>query len=255
MEKFTINACALTDIGYVRRQNEDSVYIGGQKIKIYAVCDGMGGESFGEVASKLAVQELDVLSKNLDELDETLPEFFERLDSSVDNYILSANRKICDEITVRRKSMGTTLALICTDGETAYCYNIGDSRIYLWRKNILSQISRDHTVAEEFLRAGAITPEQARTHYGRNLLTQNLGLFPEDTTLAPCKAPAIQLEGGDRLLICSDGLTDMCDDKQIGEIFGNISGCEDISKALINSAKANGGADNISAVAVCIDNI
>jgi len=250
-----IKSVAATDMGRVRRNNEDNFYLCG-RIKqdpdktedyaencvqsgryLFAVCDGMGGTQHGEIAAGIAVR--------------TLQDFADCFDPKFSAYIETANRLICEETKARSaRRMGTTLAALSICGETARCYNIGDSRIYLFRSGRLIQISEDHTQVQMMLRHGLISADAAADHPGRHVLTQHLGILPEEMIIEPYAADEIQLKSGDIFLLCSDGLTDMLTDGDIAGILSENGRLKDKALSLIASALDSGGVDNTTVLLV-----
>lgn len=250
-----LEAIAFCDVGRVRQNNEDNYYVQGkvrqnlaqQKAEetfkgtanqsLFAVADGMGGESDGEVASLVAVQSLRACG-----LDEVCDEAY--------NAVMEANDMICNEIMRKGgKRMGSTLTALYIDEDKAVVCNIGDSRAYLMREGMLTQISEDHTIVQQMVNMGAITKEEARTHKKRHVLSQNIGIFPDELLIEPAFSEEIELQDGDLFLLCSDGLTDMVTDDEISEILGKGSVYEQ-GKKLVERALTNGGRDNVTVVLV-----
>lgn len=249
-----IESIAVSHEGRIRENNEDNYFVCGKYKKdvllnrlgtehteacneyLYAVCDGMGGEEFGERASLIAV--------------ETLNEYWQNKCFNINDYVKKTNDTICDEIENNNGTrMGTTLAVLYIKNNIAHAYNIGDSRIYLFRKNKLEQISKDHTQTERLVRMNIITPEEAKTHPERHKLTQHLGIYPEEMLIEPFESE-ISVNVGDVFLLCSDGITDVLCDEEIGEILGNDNSAKECLKLLILKAIKKGGTDNITAVIV-----
>lgn len=250
-----IESMAMTNVGRVRRNNEDNFFVCGKykespetndleyhycataDEQLFGVCDGMGGIQLGELASLIAV--------------ETMAEYASGFDGKVDACIQDANARICGEITKRGVSrIGTTFAALSVKDCIARAYNIGDSRIYLHRSGVLTQLSVDHTQAQMLLDQGIITPEQVLTHRDRHVLTQHLGIFPEEMVVEPHCAEPVELAEGDIFLLCSDGLTDMLSDDEICAVLSGETTLEVKAHALINAALANGGKDNVTVVLV-----
>lgn len=248
-----VKSIAITNIGRVRQNNEDNFYLCGQyrtdvdmpnmtctfstpkSSYLFSVCDGMGGEEYGELASLIAVRLLDEYADNFSE--------------TINEYIDKANGAICAEISSHGgKRIGTTFAALeLTDGK-ARAFNIGDSRIYLIRDNEVSQISEDHTQVQMLVTQGFVSAGDAKKHPARHVLTQHLGIFPDEMTLEPFCAEAIELKNGDIFLLCSDGLTDTLSDKDLLDIINTGSDLECKANALIKSALSTGSRDNITAV-------
>lgn len=267
-----INAVAKSHTGCVRTVNEDSIYIHGESMKmgegyytsslktnlsdedslVFAVCDGMGGEAFGERASYIAIQEVYTLHKKLIATQNQEAQTQTERENTVNDYIKRANARINDEIKKNGKSMGTTVVLLYIYGKNAYFYNLGDSRVYIQRNEQLTQISQDHTVTGRLVRIGAITQEQAQTHPGRNQLTQCLGTPEDELSLEIYKTPPLEIKEGDIYLLCSDGLTEMCNDTEINRILRQNKDIETAANDLIQSAINNGGHDNVSLILISV---
>lgn len=215
---------ARTHSGRVRGNNEDNFYVGGNyrlDIEIQemacageardgrllaSVCDGMGGHAKGEVASLLAVQTLAELEK------EGRGRAFR---ADPEGCVNRANDRVCEVMRREKVSIGSTISVLEFCEDTVLALNLGDSRIYRMRAGELKQISEDHTVVARMLRMGQITPEEVETHPLRHHITQYLGILPEEVLLEPACTGKMELQPGDRYLICSDGLTDMLNDGQI----------------------------------------
>ena len=254
---FRIECSAITYIGLVRENNEDNYYING-KYKadssvdtegfvdkqqrdsyLYAVCDGMGGESFGELASMIAVESLAEYQST--DIKRTIRE-----------YIQKANKLICGEI-VKNNGIrsGTTLALLYICDNKAISYNIGDSRIYLQRNEDLYLLSEDHTEAQRLVKMGIIKPEEAGSHKSRNKLTQHFGIFPDEMVIEPFVSEEVGLRKNDIFLLCSDGLTDMVSDDDIADIL-SLEGKDttDMVKKLASKTQENGSKDNVTIIVI-----
>ena len=259
-DKFVIHYAAQSNMGLVRDNNEDNLFLDGEFLEglallkpfqssgkvnadavLFSVCDGMGGEEYGEEASLIAVK---VLKNNWSELVQTNTDFA----SSILKCINEINDRICRLITLKGKRMGTTLALIAFKNNKISVVNIGDSRIYLYRNNILKQISIDHTQVQTLIRSGAVSPSEVNTHPSRNKLTQHLGIFHEELVIEPYTLLDQGILENDQWLICSDGLTDMLNDIEIKEIFDQSDSEIEICDLLIRSALKKGGKDNVTVI-------
>jgi protein phosphatase len=193
----------------------------------------MGGEANGELASLVTVQSLRPCA---------LDEVFEIAGES----IAEANEMLCDEMLSNGgKRMGSTLAALYVDETKAVAVNIGDSRIYRMRDGVLQQLSKDHTIVQQMVDMGAITKAEARTHKRRHVLSQNIGIFPEEMMIEPHFTEPFDIEAEDVFVLCSDGLTDMVTDEEIGDALA----AGDIAKQgelLLKRALENGGRDNVT---------
>lgn len=222
-----------THQGMVRENNEDSVFptSSGETDDsvVLIVADGMGGHVAGEVASRLAINA--AASSELDAGDR----------------VAAGNRAIREEVArdPSLEGMGTTMTLLAIDGETATIGHVGDSRAYLLRDDDLSQVTEDHTVAAEYVAMGQLSAREAASHPQRHMLTRTLGL----TRFVNVDEFKLDMVPGDRILICSDGLTEMVDDQTIAKALG--SGTPDeVVWELVELANNAGGVDNITVVVV-----
>jgi len=242
---------ALTDVGRKRKGNEDSLVANAEQ-KLFVVADGMGGHAAGEVASKVAVDSINefVQLTGGDEeitwpfgLDDSMSYDGNRLKTAV----RFANRKVLDATKEKTEyeGMATTVAAVLVDDQTANLAHVGDSRIYLFRAGELSQLTSDHSWVNEQLQSGIISPEQARTHPLRNVVTRALGGRAD----LQVDMGAHDLETEDMLLLCSDGLTTMVPDEHIARLLNDNDGdIEKGAEALVAEANARGGEDNITVV-------
>ena len=227
-----------THVGRIRELNEDSVFPPesgrSEGPALVFVADGMGGAVAGEVASRLATEAASAAPAS----DPISPE----------DRVLAGNRAVI-EATREDPSlagMGTTmtLALFGADGSASFAH-VGDSRAYLLRDGELRVLTSDHTLVNELIGLGRITAEEAKTHPHRHLITRVLGIGPIAVDTFD-----VELRDGDRLLFCSDGLTDMVTDLTIGNMLGAGEGVEPTAWALIEQANAAGGLDNTTVVVV-----
>ena len=221
-----------TDVGRQRHTNEDNYYA---EPPLFAVADGMGGAQAGEVASEMAIGEF------VSDRDGSAP-----AEQQLEQIAKTANKKIWDmsRSDTRRAGMGTTLTAAMVDGQSVAVGHVGDSRLYLFRDGAIERMTRDHSLVEEFVRQGKLTPEQAEKHPQRSVITRALG--PEDDVeVDTFRIPA---RDGDIYLLCSDGLSGMVADGNLATIVGSGDSLESIAKALIDAANDNGGRDNITAV-------
>jgi protein phosphatase len=228
-------AFAATDAGRVRRGNEDAHLVAPP---LYAIADGMGGHRGGAEAARLAMTTLARHAPAL--IDAGGEELVEAL--------VDANRVILragDEDDALR-GMATTCTAALVRGRVARIAHVGDSRAYLWRGGRLAQLTDDHSVVAQLVRQGHLTADEAAVHPGRNVIFRALGTAPDldvDTVEAV-------LDAGDRLLLCSDGLTNMAADAAIASILGEVFDTRAAVDALVAYANAAGGTDNISVVLV-----
>lgn len=218
-----------TDIGRVRERNEDSVLV---DPPLFAVADGMGGHRGGDVASQVALETMEHLEG-------------ERAGSLVD-HVRSANRAVWERSLgdERLSGMGTTLTAVRVDGDHIDLAHVGDSRAYLLRNDSLRQLTDDHTLVARMVRSGEITEAEAEVHPHKNVMTRALGTEEE----IEVDGESIRLEDGDRLLLCSDGLTGMVTEDQIQAILEASPSPQNAAERLVRAANRAGGVDNISVV-------
>lgn len=220
-----------TDIGYVRDHNEDSLII---IPPLFAVADGMGGHEAGEIASEITVNTLAELAPS--HLDA------KGLTAAVEaaNYnVIKAPRQ-----GIGRDGMGTTLTAAMLEGERLLIAQVGDSRAYLLHKGHLQQITRDHSLMADLIEAGQITPEEARVHPNRSVITRAIG---SDIHMRP-DIYELNVDAGDRILLCSDGLSSMISNNAIESIMRRQSDAQHCADELVTAALENGGADNVTVV-------
>lgn len=229
-------SAAATHVGHVRATNEDSIL---NAPPIYLVADGMGGHNAGEVASAIAVEEFEKLTIQENVTVEQLGEA-----------LRSAATRIGELGGESTLGAGTTVAVVATmvlDGVGYWVVlNLGDSRVYRLSGEIFEQVSVDHSVVQELMDRGELTAEQAKIHPYRHMVTRALGAGPEsdpDYWLIPAEA-------GDRMLICSDGLTGEVDDTAIERLLRSPADVRTLSQDLVGRALDGGGHDNISVVVV-----
>ncbi|MDR1797202.1 MAG: Stp1/IreP family PP2C-type Ser/Thr phosphatase [Clostridiales Family XIII bacterium] len=240
-----------TDVGKRRDGNEDAMLVL-PKAGIFAVADGVGGQNSGEIASRKAMSGVEAfLSDNpLSEAaalegkywDGWMRDYFTRC-------LREVNRQIVDFAVsdADLKSMATTAVLACFDVGRLCIVNVGDSRAYVLRAGALTQLTEDHTYVNNLIRAGQITKADARTHPQKNIITRALGAALE---LEP-DFYRFDLEDGDRVLLCTDGLHGELTDGEITEILAGGETPAGICRALVKAANASGGNDNITVI--CID--
>ena len=222
-----------TDVGLVREHNEDSLTV---TPPLFAVADGMGGHAAGEVASEIAIQTLQAHAPQTADGDDLA------------RAVVEANRAIIRGANegLGRRGMGTTMTAAILEGSRLVIAQVGDSRAYLLHQGQLQLITRDHSLMTELIESGQITPEQAKTHPQRSVITRALGSDPK--TLPDIYE--ISVEEGDRLLLCSDGLSGMVDDSLLESTLIRISNPQKCADALVDEALAAGGHDNVTAIVV-----
>ena len=220
-----------TDVGCVRDHNEDSLVVAPP---LFAVADGMGGHAAGEVASEIAVNVLAELApKDLD-------------GAALEHAVEEANHEIIRAARDGRgrEGMGTTLTACMLENERLVIAQVGDSRAYLLHHGKLQQLTRDHSLMADMIEAGQLTPEEARHHPQRSVITRALG---SDSNTRP-DMYEINVETGDRLLVCSDGLSSMIEDEQIEAVMRRVPDPQRCASQLVNEAIAAGGHDNVTVI-------
>lgn len=230
-----------TDKGMVRKENQDAFYVADlpNNAGFAVVCDGMGGANAGNIASKMAVDHISgyILNSYRDSM--TSDSIIKTLQSA----LLSANIEIYDAALSRPelKGMGTTAVAAIYKGNSAFICNIGDSRAYKINSEI-TQITRDHSIVQSLVESGELTAEEAKNHPNKNVITRALGT--EKNVMPDCYE--ISMEEDDKLLICTDGLTNFLNNSSILSQFSEKT--ENVPEKLIAAANSAGGGDNITAV-------
>lgn len=248
-----LEAYAHTDTGPVREHNEDSMLID-LEAGVFVVADGMGGHAAGEVASAMAVDAVHATLVGVPDPDETRLVREHETDDPADvlrerlRYAMNqASIRIRREAEARpeTKGMGTTLVVLVVDGDQAHLAHVGDSRAYLYRDGRLVRLTRDHTVVQQEIDAGRLTPELARLLPHKHILTQSVGYHgpvePDTTTR--------WVEPGDIFVLCSDGMTDPMDDDAIRNIIADTP-FDLLANVLVDEAIKAGTEDNVTVVVV-----
>ena len=233
---------SITDIGKKRRVNQDYVYTSESSIgnlpNLFIVADGMGGHNAGDFASKLTVETM--LNEIADSFEKNPVKILSKAIARANDVI---RRKAAE--TPDMEGMGTTVVAATSIGKYLHVANVGDSRLYVVGREI-RQVTKDHSLVEEMVRIGTISHSEARNHPDKNIITRAIGASVE---VEP-DFFTVELEEGDAILMCTDGLTNMLEDEEIRMI---LSGGRDIvekAQALVDAANANGGRDNISVVLI-----
>lgn len=238
----------LTDPGCVRTQNQDSFQIEqlGRNTLLCVICDGMGGAKSGNIASTLAVdvfvQEIKrIWTSSIDQ---------EKIDQMLRGAVKLANFTVYDQAAQFEEfyGMGTTLAAVLIHGKNVTVVNVGDSRVYAVDKQGIHQLTKDHSLVQMMVERGDLTPEKAKSYPGKNFITRAIGT----EAVADCDLFHHQVERGDCLLLCSDGLSNMMDDQEI--LFEVVHGVskQQCCQRLLNIAKNRGAPDNVTSVLVQI---
>jgi protein phosphatase len=224
-----------TDVGRVREHNEDSLLV---QSPLFAIADGMGGHAAGEVASEIAIRTLE--DARIDSFDP----------DALRTTVIKANGAVIKGARdgLGRTGMGTTLTAAVLDHDQLLIAQVGDSRAYLLHQGELRQVTRDHSLVEELVAAGQITEEEARVHPNRSVITRALG---SDIDVQP-DLYELQIHEGDRLLLCSDGLSSMLDAETIHDVLRADKDAQRAADALVAAANDEGGYDNITVIVVNI---
>lgn len=228
----------ITDVGRVRNINQDFVYASDRPVgklhNLFVVADGMGGHKAGERASSYAVEVF---------LDNVRREREKNPIKVIRRSIEKANSKVYEEASTQEscRGMGTTLVVATVLKNTLYVANVGDSRLYLISDGI-RQITRDHSLVEEMIRAGGLTREEARRHPDKNVITRAVGVEER----VAIDFFDLSVKQGDKILLCTDGLSNMLTDEQICQIVEGESSLQSAGKKLVEAANQNGGRDNIT---------
>lgn len=239
---------AKTDIGHQRSENQDNYRAGRQPDEtVWAlVCDGMGGAQGGKLASSLAAANLEeIFTANMDAL-HTVDAVREQLFEAVD----STNELIYEksQATPAARGMGTTLVCTVLRGHLMQYVHVGDSRAYLYRNGVLSQLTKDHSMVQEMVEQGKITEEEANKHPHKNLITRALGVG----SAVDADYAEKEISPGDKILLCTDGLTNCVTDEQIADTLAQTPFYE-TADALVNKALAAGGLDNVTVLLVEVE--
>lgn len=239
-----MKAFSITDVGKTRKLNEDSLYCSdtdvGEFSNLFIVADGMGGHNAGDVASRFCVD--DFVRRVSISNEKTLI-------AKIETSLLETNDAMIAKSleNIDYEGMGTTFVLATIKNDTMYVANVGDSRLYLIHNGSMVQVTHDHSLVEEMVKYGEIQREDARFHPNKNVITRALGVYHH----VDIDFFEVTLEAGDMVLMCSDGLTNMVSDNEIGSIINeykhDIGEC---GKKLIERANDNGGKDNIAVILI-----
>lgn len=235
----------LTDTGIVRSVNQDHYHCDPEG-RFFIVADGMGGHTGGQEASQIATETIKSYLQEKWASSEPSSKLLKEA-------LLKANKAILldQQEHPERSDMGTTIVVLIfrEDEQQPWYTHIGDSRLYRLRGHGIEQITEDHTWVARAVSSGALDPELARTHPWRHVLSQCLGRDELDEI----EVQSLDVQAGDRLLLCSDGLTEELSDHLIESKLKSIRACEKAAQTLIDTAKDKGGRDNITVIIVMID--
>ena len=225
-----------TEVGHVREHNEDSLVV---MPPLFAVADGMGGHEAGEVASEIAIKTLSELAPDHPDADALV-----RAVTAANLDVLKAPSE-----GIGREGMGTTLTAAILEKERLLIAQVGDSRAYLLHQGTLQQLTRDHSLMADMIEAGQLTEAEARVHPNRSVITRAIGSDPH---MQP-DIYELNVETGDRLLLCSDGISSMIEDDIIESVMAHTSSPQECADALVAAALDAGGYDNATAVVVDVE--
>ena len=247
-------ATGQTEVGCVRKHNEDNFLVE-PELGLFVVADGLGGHAAGEVASQIVVEKIDQFITHTLERDRTWPVEYD-VDLPYDGNRLKAALLLADQGILNdirsnpeRESMGSTVVACLVHDDKVTLVHVGDSRAYLLNASGIRQVTRDHSWVADQVANGILTPEEARRHPFRNVITQALG-NGGDLDVA---VQELQVQELDRILLCSDGLSGMIQDEEIWSIVQTAPDVEEAARRLITKAMNNGGEDNITVVIVSLE--
>ena len=249
-----ITMAGRTEVGCVRQHNEDNFLVQ-PDLGLFVVADGLGGHAAGEVASRIVVEKISQFIEHTAEQDRTWPVDYD-VNLSYDGNrlktaLLLADLGILSDIksNPERESMGSTVVACLVEEDRVTMVHVGDSRAYLLNNSGIRQVTRDHSWVAEQVASGVLTPEEARRHPFRNVITQALG-NGGDLDMA---VQEFRVQEMDRILLCSDGLSGMVQDQDIWKIVHETPDIDEAADKLIVMAMDNGGEDNITVVIVAFD--
>jgi len=249
-----IRAAGNTDVGCVRKHNEDS-FFADVDLGLFVVADGLGGHAAGEVASQIVVETVARFVGETVEKDRTWPvEYDPTLSYNANRLrvaLLLSDQAIAEDIrhNPERETMGSTVVAGLFHGTKVTLAHVGDSRAYILSPDGIRQVTRDHSWVAEQVASGILTPSEARVHPFRNVITQALGNGGD----LEVEIQDLDLSNSERLLLCSDGLSGMIGDKQIWDIVTAASDFQHAVESLISAARDRGGEDNITAILVGLE--
>lgn len=232
-----------SNIGKQRKTNQDYAdyftSLAGQQL--FILCDGVGGHQAGEIASELTTTYIGEAFSSLTQalVEESIQAWFKDVIQAVNQFIF--NKAQTDS---QLQGMGTTLIMAIQIEEAIYIAHVGDSRAYAFKGNELRQLTQDHSLVNELIRLGEITPEEGQNHPRKNIVTQSIGVTLE----VNYEVTEIPLQALDCLMLCSDGLSNMLTNEQILNLYQEFTNLDKLGKALIEAANQAGGQDNITLI-------
>jgi len=236
---------AETHIGKVRQENQDRFFID-PDVCLFLVSDGMGGHRGGAVASRIIAEDLPVMIENA--LERLEKPSIRTVKNILERSIAEQSRQLRLEGTseLGYRDMGATIVVALLHGGRCYIANVGDSRAYLLRRGRLKQLTRDHSVTSELIEQGRLKPEDARDHSTAGQVTRYMGMEQR----AHPHVRSFTLKPGDRILLCTDGLTDLVDEACIAQTLEALAEPRDAARALVAAANDAGGHDNVTALVI-----
>jgi serine/threonine protein phosphatase PrpC len=250
-----ITCAGTTDVGRKRTHNEDAFLLLAEE-SLFCVADGMGGHASGEVASRIAVEEMAEFFRMTGRDEEaTWPYKLDPARGYDENRLLTgvklANLRIFERAATdaRLRGMGTTIVAtyLPRDGAAALVAHVGDSRAYLWRRGALRQLTEDHSLLNDYRRTRALSPEEIQAFPHKNVIVRALGM----KDIVEVDLMRVDVEDADVLLLCSDGLSGMVPDARIADVLRATAGdLRHAAQALVDEANASGGADNVTCLLV-----
>ena len=235
---------SFSEKGCIRKNNEDSFLVLPEQ-ELYAVADGMGGHRAGEVASSTALQELGKLVPQLVEFEGQV------LESGLIEAFIQANKVVNESSTTEPENagMGTTLTVLLVRTRTAVIAHVGDSRAYLWRDEVLTALTVDHSLVGELVRLGQISPEEAEKHPQRHVLMRAVGADREIEV--DCRS--ISIQPGDVFLLCTDGFSNVISDQELADEFLTLGSWEGRFEKLRKLTLERGAPDNFTALCCILE--
>lgn len=252
----TVSSAVASHPGLRREENEDA-YCVRKELGLFMVADGMGGHAAGEIASKMAVEVIEAFINDTRDADvnTTWPFPYDTRLTLEGNRLKAAfrlaNRRLASamEANDNLRGMATTAAAVLLAKGSPVVAHVGDSRVYLWREGLLHQITQDHSWVSEQVRAGILSENDARRHPWRNVVTRALAGGDDPQV----DVAEIDVKTGDRLLLCSDGLSGVVAPERLEELVGQTKPLEELCQALIDAANEAGGPDNITVAMLKVD--
>lgn len=245
IEPMKISAYGLTDVGLKRAKNEDNLLVD-QSLGLFIVADGMGGHKGGDLASRLAVEALqEVVRTHREEHSFVSPR------AMLEEGYLEASSRIFVQSQLDNKKlqgMGTTLVAAYVHNDELYVANVGDSRAYYYNSQYMWQMTEDHSLVNEHIRAGLLKDSEAKDFQAKNIITRSVGFERE----VRCDIIRKKLSPGDCFLLCSDGLSGMVEDQDIFDVCKN-NDIKKVTEICIEKAKQGGGDDNITVVIIEVE--